>query len=172
MRVPGVGVLDGVQQPEKLSLARGWRDVIGDIVVEDDQPGGIALQVGHVAERRGDEARVIQLGDRVRAIAHGGRSIEQDQKLRIGFPAIPLEEAFVGAREDIPIDVPKIVALRIGAILGELLGESEVGRAMQSRHKPIDDGLGDQVEAGDGGKGGGVKESLEHGGFVGAEGTT
>ena len=48
---------------KKLSLARGRRDVVRDVLVEDDQAGGVALQVGHVAERGGDEARVVELGD-------------------------------------------------------------------------------------------------------------
>ena len=51
------------------------------------------------------------------------------------------------AREDVPIDVAEIVALGVGAILGELLGEAEIGRAMEARDEAIDDGLGDEVEA-------------------------
>ena len=68
----------------------------------------------------------------------------------------------VGAGEDVPIDVAQVVALGVGAILGELLGEAEVGRAVQAGDEAIDDGLGDEVEAGDGGERGGVEEALEH----------
>jgi hypothetical protein len=80
------------------------------------------------------------------AISHGGGGIEQDKQLGIGLSAIFLEEALTGAGKDIPIDVAQVVALAIGAILGELLGEPEIRRAMQSRDEPIDDGLSDEVE--------------------------
>ena len=50
--VPTLAVLDGVQQAEQLALARGGRDVILHVLVENDQPGGVALVRGHVAERR------------------------------------------------------------------------------------------------------------------------
>ena len=72
------------------------------------------------------------------------RGVEQDQQLRIGFAAVALEEARVGAGEDIPIDVAQIVARRVGAILGEFLGEAEVRRAVEAGDEAIDDGLGDR----------------------------
>ena len=40
---PDLGLLDGVQQAEKLPLPRGRRDVILHVLIEDDQPGGVAL---------------------------------------------------------------------------------------------------------------------------------
>ena len=79
VRVALLGLLDGVQQAEDLALARGGRHVIDDILVEYDEAGGVALRVGHVAERRRHEARVIELGDRVRAVPHGSRGIEQHE---------------------------------------------------------------------------------------------
>ena len=75
-------------------------------------------------------------------------------------PAIAFEEAAVGAGEDIPVDVPQVVALGVGAVLGEFLGEAEVRRAVEPGDEAVDDGLGDQVEAGDGGESGGVEEAL------------
>ena len=56
----------------------------------------------------------------------------------------------------------EVVARRIGAVLGELLGEPEIGRAVQAGDEAIDHGLGNQVEAGDGGERVGVEEALEH----------
>ena len=61
------------------------------------------------------------------------------EQLGIGLAAIALEEAFVGAREDVPIDVAQIVALGVSAVLGEFLGEAEIGRAVEARrrsHRP------------------------------------
>ena len=45
----GLGLFDGVQQAEELALPRGRRHVVLDVLVEDDQPGGIALFTGQVA---------------------------------------------------------------------------------------------------------------------------
>ncbi len=71
---------------------------------------------------------------------------------RIGLAAIALQVRALGAREDVPIHVAQIVAGRVGAILGELLAESEIGRAMQARHKSIHHGLGHQVQVRDAGQ--------------------
>ena len=100
--------------------------VILHVLVENDEPGGIALGVRHVAQRCRHEARVIQLGNPGGAESHGGGGIQQHEQLGIGFALIPLQEALVGAREDVPIDMPQIVPFRIGTILRELLGEPEI----------------------------------------------
>ena len=55
----------------------------------------------------------------------------------------------------------QVVAFGVGAILGELLGEAEIGRAVEPGDESIHDCLGYQVQAGDGGERGGVKEALE-----------
>ena len=154
--VPGFGLLDGVQQAEELPLAGGGRDVVLDVFIEDDEAGRIALGVGHVAERGGDEAGVIELGDAGGAEAHGGGGVEEEEELGIGLALVAFEEAAVGAGEDVPIDVAEVVALGVGAILGEFLGEAEVRRAMESGDEAVDHGLGYQVEAGDGGERRGV----------------
>jgi hypothetical protein len=45
----------------------------------------------------------------------------------------------------------EVVALGVGAVLGEFLGEAEVGGAVEAGDEAIDDGLGDEVQAVDGG---------------------
>src|SRR3974377_930218 len=135
------GLLDGVEQAEELSLAGGRRDVILHILIEDNQAGGVALAVGHVAQRGGYEARVIQFGDASGPEAHRGGRVEEEEELGIGLSAIALEEAAVGAGEDVPIDVAQVVAFGVCTILGELLGETEVRRAMQPGDETVDYGL-------------------------------
>ena len=39
------------------------------------------------------------------------------------------------AGENIPVDVPQIVAFRVGAVFGELLAEAKVRRAVQTRQR-------------------------------------
>ena len=70
----------------------------------------------------------------------------KQRELAVGFAAVALQIRALGAGEDVPIDVPQIVAGRVGAVLGELLAEAEVGGPVQSRDETVDHGLGDQVE--------------------------
>src|ERR1035438_9691489 len=99
------GFLDGVEQAEELSLTGGRREVVLHVLIENDQAGGVALPVGHVAERGGDEAGVIELGDAGGPEPHGSGGVEQDEELGIGLSTIAFEVAAVGAGEDVPIDV-------------------------------------------------------------------
>ena len=152
VRVPSSALFDGVGHAHELALAGGGLDVVAHIVVEDDHAGGVALLVGEIGERHGQEPAVVELGDAVRAVAHGGAGIEHQRELRVGFAAIALQVSALGAGEDVPIDVAQIVAGRVGAILGEFLAESEVGRTMQARDKAVHHGLGDQVQVRDAGQ--------------------
>ena len=70
----------------------------------------------------------------------------------VGFAAIALQVHPLGARVDVPIDVAQIVARRVGAIFGELLAESEIGRPVQTGDEAVDHSLGHQIEAGDSGQ--------------------
>ena len=56
----------------------------------------------------------------------------------------------------------QIVAGSVGAIFGELVAETKVGRAVQAGDEAIHHGLGDQIEAGDAGQDGGIEEALLH----------
>ncbi len=122
----GVRLFDGVQQAEQLTLPRGGRHVVGDVFVEDDQAGRVALHIGQVTERGGQKARVVELVDGVGSIAHGSRRIEQHQQSRVGLAAVALEIAAAGARENVPVHVAQVIALRVGAVFGELLREAEI----------------------------------------------
>jgi hypothetical protein len=146
--------LDSVQEAEKLSLACGRGDVVFDVFVEDNEAGGVALLRGHVDETGRHVAREIEFVDGMRAIAHGGAGVEQDQQLGIRFAAIALQIHALAAGEDIPIDVAQIVTRRVGAVLGELLAETEIGGAVQAGDEAVHDGLGDEVESVDGGESG------------------
>ena len=89
-------------------------------------------------------------------------SIEQDEELAIRLAAVALKETAVGTGEDVPIDMAKVVTFCVGAILGKFLGEAKVGGTVEAGHESINDGLGDEIEARDGGESGGVEEALEH----------
>ena len=148
--------LDRVEQAEQLPLTGRRRDIIDDVVVEHDQPSRIALPISHVRQRSGDETRVINLVNLVRAVRHRCGGVEQNQELAVGLAAIALEEAFIGPREHVPVDVAEVVALGVSTVFGKFLGETEVGRAVEAGDETVDYRLGDQVEAGDGVESGGV----------------
>jgi cobalamin biosynthesis Mg chelatase CobN len=80
----------------------------------------------------GQVARVLEFVDPVRAVAHRGAGVDQQSEPGVGLAAVALEIAPFGPREDVPVDVTKVVALAVGAVLGEFLAESEIGRAMQA----------------------------------------
>src|SRR5262249_706027 len=102
------------------------------------------------------ELGVFELVDLLRAETHRGRGIEQEEDLRVGLTAIALEVAALGAREDVPIDVAEIVAFGVGAVFGELLGETEVGGAVHAGYEGVDDGFGYKVKRGNRGQRGWV----------------
>ena len=87
----------------------------------------------------------------MRAVAHGRAGVEHQRELRICFATIALQVHSLGAGENVPIHVAQVVAGRVSAILGELLAESEVGRAMQARDKTIHNCFGNQVQVRDAG---------------------
>ena len=118
------------QQTMQLSLAGGWADIVADLVVEDNQPGGIALSMDRqIEERRREVTGIIHFVDAVGAELHGVAGVEQDGQHRVGFAAEALENEAFAAREDVPIDMAKIVAGSVGDVFGELLGLSSAQRA-------------------------------------------
>ena len=134
-----------------------WREdgnqVVAHLVVEHDHARGIALRGAPCRTERGRQvARVVQLVDAVRAVAHGGAGVEQQREPRVGLAAIALEIAALGAREDVPVHVTQVVALAVGAVLGELLAEAEIGRTVQAGDEAVHHRLRHQVQAGNAGQ--------------------
>src|ERR1700722_16032279 len=92
---------------------------------------------------------------------HGVAGVEQNGEEAVGFAAVALEDQLLAACVDVPIDVAEIVAGIVGLIFGELLAETEVRRAVEAGDEAVDHGLGDEVEARDGGESGGIEEALQ-----------
>ena len=82
---------------------------------------------------------------------HGVAGVEEDGERTVGLAAVALEVHALGAGVDVPIDVAEIVAGGVGLVFGELLGEAEIGGAMEAGDEAVDYRLGDELEAGDGG---------------------
>ncbi len=123
------------------------RTYVAHLVIEHDQPRRIALVVNREIEQRSrDEARIIHLFRRARRILHRVARVQQHRELAVGFAAITLQIAAFRAREQVPVHVAQIVSRRVGAVLGKLLAEAEVGRSVQPGDKAVHDGLRHQVQ--------------------------
>src|SRR4029077_4326951 len=60
------------------------------------------------------------------------------------------------------VDMAQVVTGRVGRVFGEFLAESEIGRTMQTSHKALDHGLGDQFEARDACENRRIETALHH----------
>ncbi len=138
------------------------RDVVGHVLIEDDQAGGVALLRRQIGQRCGEEARIIEFADLARAIRHRRAGIEQNQQLHVRLALEPLQIETLGAGEDVPVDVAQIVALHVLLIFGELLAETELRRTVQSRDEPVHYRLRDEVERRNGSEYCGIEKLLQH----------
>src|SRR5205085_11647604 len=86
----------------------------------------------------------------------------QDEQLTVRLASIPLQIAAIGARENIPIDVPQIVTLRVSPILRELLAKSKIRRPMQPRDEAVDHSLSNEVKRRNSREGSRIQKSLQH----------
>ena len=141
-----LGFFYGVRHAHELALPGGRLDVVRHVVGENDDARRVALLVGEICERNRQVAAVIELGDVVRGVAHGRAAVEQERELAVGLAAVALQIHALSACEHVPIDVPQIVAGRVGAVLGEFLAEAEVGGFVQARHETVDHRFGDKVQ--------------------------
>ena len=147
----------------KLPLPRGRPDVGANFVVKNDQARRVALILnGEIEQRRRREARVIHLADGVRRKFHGVARVQQHGEDAVGFAAVAFQVGALGARENVPVHVPQIVARRVRAIFGEFLAEAEIRRAVQAVDEAVDDGLRHQIQTGNSGEHGGIEKALQH----------
>jgi hypothetical protein len=77
---------------------------------------------------------------------HGVAGVEQDRELAISLAAIAFEIAAFRACEKIPVHMTQVVSRRIGAVLGKLLAEAELGRTMQASDETVHDRFCQQIE--------------------------
>ena len=85
------------------------------------------------------------------------------RRAEVGLFFVLADDPAVGARGDLPVDVARVVARLIGAILGELDRESLAGGSVETGHEAIDDPASDDFDATESGEARGVEQ-------IGAEG--
>src|SRR5690349_21383086 len=104
---------------------RPWR-VVADRDIEKPERGGITLMEDEVSQARGHGLAVLEFGQLARAVSHGLAAIEQDIGDVIRLLLILLDVVAVGTAENLPVEMPDIIALGVFAMLSKLDGESAV----------------------------------------------
>ena len=108
------------------------RQVVGDLLVEREQADRVALREQEIGERRGQRAGVLALGVRRRAEAHRAAQVDEQVAAQVRLVLEPLDVVAVGAGEEPPVEIARVVAGRVRAILAELDREAVVRAAMDA----------------------------------------
>src|SRR5262249_7540766 len=157
----GGGLFQTCEEPCQLSRPRRRANVLAHLLGEDDEPGRVALLVnGEIEERRRKIACVVYFAGRAGGVLHGVAGVKQNRELAVGLPTIAFEIAAFGACEQIPVHMTQIVSRGIGAVLGELLTEAELGGTMQAGDETVNHGFCQQIERGDAHQHFGIEETL------------
>jgi len=143
-------------QPAEVAgpVARG--EIVGDPVVEGDQADGVALAGEEVGDRGGGGPGIIPLGVRARAVAHRPAGVDDQVAAEVRLVLEPLDVVAVRAGEQLPVDVPGVVAGGVFAILAELDGEAVIGAPVDPLDEPLDRHPRPDLEALDAHQGPGV----------------
>jgi len=142
--------LDGVVEVAEMAGAMSGREEFTDLVIEGDKPDGIALLMEEVGEGGGEGGGVAGLVVVEGAVLHGTGTIEEQVAAEVGLVLELLDVMAVGPGEDPPVEMARVIAGGVLAILGEFDGEAVIGAAMEAGPESLDDGAGAQFEAADG----------------------
>lgn len=142
--------LDGVVDVAEMAGAMTCREEFTDLVIEGNETDGIALLMEEVGEGGGEGGGVAGLVVVEGAVLHGTGTIEEQVATEVGFVLELLDVMAVGPGEDPPVEMARIIAGGVLAILGELDGEAVVRAAMEAGPESLDDGAGAEFEAADG----------------------
>ncbi len=141
---------DGVVDVAEVTGAMTCREEFTDLVIEGDETDGIALLMEEVGEGGGEGGGVAGLVVVEGAVLHGAGTIEEQVAAEVGFVLELLDVMAVGPGEDPPVEMARVIAGCVLAILGELDGEAVVRAAMEAGPETLDDGAGAEFEAADG----------------------
>ena len=111
--------------------------MLSHFLIENDEPYRVVLVRSQVSQRRGEKLRILKLSHGAGAVTHRRTRIQKYHEVRVRLAEEPFDISAFGAGVDIPIDEPRVVAFSVGAILRELLAETEERRTMQAVQKTI-----------------------------------
>ena len=147
-----------------MARAVTWSEVVGDPVLESDQPDRVALEREEVGDggRRG--AGVLTLAVIEGAIVHRPAGVQHDVAAQVRLVLEPLDVVAVGAGEEPPVEIAGVVPRRVLAVLAELDREAMVGAAVGALDETLDGCPGTELEALDAHQGTRVDERVRPGG--------
>ena len=119
--------------------ARARRQVLPGLLVEQHQPGRIALLRQQVGERRRQVARVGQLRHALAPVAHRRRRIDEQERAHLRLVLEALDVVAVDAADRLPVDAADVVAGRVLLVLGELDRRAGVRVLVHARERALDD---------------------------------
>ena len=119
------------------------------MLIEGHESSRIALPQQNQRQRRGQSIRVRALGQAFgRTLPrHGSTRVDQDHGAEIRLFFELLYEQSIGAPQDPPVEILQLIPRLVGAVLGELDREPAEGRPMQPGQEPLNDALGDDLDA-------------------------
>ena len=133
----------------QLALVGHWPESIADLVVERHAAHGILIANREVSQTDGDCRAVFKLIQMPVAESHAVGDVHQQIDLHFFVRFVLLNVQTILPRPDLPIDVPKIIAGRVLAVLAKLNRLSEVGTTMHARQVALDDLTSPQIHPGD-----------------------
>ena len=123
------------------------RQAFANLFVEGDQADRVLLVDHQPAERGGQADAVFELGQFLaKRVAHRAAEIHHQVAGDVGFGLEFFDVVLVGLGVDEPVDVVRIVAGRVLAVLAELDGEAVKRAGVQALQKAADDELCAQIE--------------------------
>lgn len=119
---------------------------MADALVEGRHADRVLLANDQIRQARSDGAGVIVLIERAVAVVHRIADIDDEMRpqIRLGFVLLDVE--FVGFRPDFPVEMPKVVARRVVAVLDELDAVPEEGTLVHAGQETLDDLLRPQLQ--------------------------
>ena len=128
---------------------RSRRQALANFLVERDQADRILLMDHQVAQGRGQADAVVELGQLLAIrVAHRAAQVHHQVAGDVGLGLELLDVVLVGLGVDQPVDVLRIVAGRVLAMLAELDRKAVKRAGVQALQEALDDELGAQIEPG------------------------
>ena len=115
------------------------------------------------AEDVDDAAGVLDLGYLAGAEGHRGAAVEEEVGDEVGVLLVLLDVILVGTAEDLPVEVARVVAGGVFAVLRELDGEAVEGGAVFADAVALDDTTREHAERFGAGECVGVEEGMRGG---------
>ena len=119
-RAARLRALERLDDLDLLVQAGARRDLVADFLVEEHEPGRVALADHEVPERRRAPARVVELRPAERAERHRLARVDQQVTAEVRLRDELLHDQPIAAREDLPVERAELVAGHVLAVLREL----------------------------------------------------